>query len=99
MCRASSTHTAPGGRMAGELDGRAALVTGATSGIGRATARRLASEGARVALIGRDAETLAEVARNVKDAGGEAMEVRADVTIEREAQRAVEEAVKHFGGL
>jgi NAD(P)-dependent dehydrogenase (short-subunit alcohol dehydrogenase family) len=85
--------------MAGELDGRVALVTGATSGIGRATARRLAEVGARVALVGRDAETLADVARNVKDAGGEAMEVRADVTIEREAQRAVEEAVEHFGGL
>jgi NAD(P)-dependent dehydrogenase (short-subunit alcohol dehydrogenase family) len=85
--------------MAGELDGRVALVTGATSGIGRATARRLASEGARVALVGRDAETLADVARSVKDAGGDATEVRADVTLEAEAQRAVEETVEHFGGL
>jgi NAD(P)-dependent dehydrogenase (short-subunit alcohol dehydrogenase family) len=85
--------------MAGELDGRVALVTGATSGIGRATAQRLAAEGARVALVGRDAESLAEVARNVKDAGGDAFEVRADVTIEREAQRAFEDAVEHFGGL
>ncbi len=40
--------------MAGELEGRAALVTGATSGIGRATALRFAEAGARVALVGRD---------------------------------------------
>jgi NAD(P)-dependent dehydrogenase (short-subunit alcohol dehydrogenase family) len=85
--------------MAGELDGRVALVTGATSGIGRATAQRLASEGARVALVGRDAETLAEVARQVGDAGGEAAEIRADVTLEREARRAVEETIERFDGL
>jgi NAD(P)-dependent dehydrogenase (short-subunit alcohol dehydrogenase family) len=85
--------------MAGELDGMVALVTGATSGIGRATARRLAAEGARVALVGRDADTLAEVARQVREADGEASEVRADVTLEREAQRAVEETIERFGGL
>jgi NAD(P)-dependent dehydrogenase (short-subunit alcohol dehydrogenase family) len=85
--------------MAVELDGRVALVTGATSGIGRATAQRLASEGARVALVGRDAETLAEVARQVGDAGGEAAEIRADVTLDGEARRAVEEAIERFGGL
>ncbi len=85
--------------MALELDGRVALVTGATSGIGRATAQRLASEGARVALVGRDAETLAEVARQVGDAGGEALEVRADVTLDGEARRTVEETIERFGGL
>jgi NAD(P)-dependent dehydrogenase (short-subunit alcohol dehydrogenase family) len=85
--------------MAGELDGRVALVTGATSGIGRATAQRFASEGARVVLVGRDAETLAEVASQVRDAGGEAWEVSADVMSEAHARRAVEETVEHFGGL
>ena len=85
--------------MAGELDGRIALVTGATSGIGRATARRFAAEGARVALVGRDAETLSEVAGGVRGAGGEALEVNADVTSESHARRAVGETVEHFGGL
>jgi NAD(P)-dependent dehydrogenase (short-subunit alcohol dehydrogenase family) len=85
--------------MARELEGRAALVTGATSGIGRATALRFAEEGARVALVGRDAETLSEVAGQVSERGGGGLEVRADVTVEADARRAVEEAVEKFGGL
>jgi NAD(P)-dependent dehydrogenase (short-subunit alcohol dehydrogenase family) len=85
--------------MAEEFDGRAALVTGATSGIGRATALGLASEGARVALVGRNAEGLLEVAEQIRARGGEAFEVRADVTIEEDAARAVSEAVEQLGGL
>jgi len=85
--------------MARDLEGRAALVTGATSGIGRATALRFAEAGARVALVGRDAETLSEVARQARERGGEGMEVRADVMVEEDARRAVEAAVEKFGGL
>ena len=57
--------------MARDLEGRAALVTGATSGIGRATALRFAEAGARVALVGRGAEDLKEVAGQVAERGGE----------------------------
>lgn len=82
-----------------ELDGKVALVTGATSGIGRATALRFASAGARLALVGRDAEALAQVAAEVGRAGGESLEIRADVTSEEEATRAVGQAVEWCGGL
>ena len=82
-----------------ELDGRVALVTGATSGIGRATALRLAGAGARVALVGRNAETLRSVAAEIKELGGEALEVDADVTSEGDARRAVSETVEKFGAL
>ena len=82
-----------------ELKGRVALVTGATSGIGRATALRFADAGARVALVGRSNEGLSEVAEQIKASDGEAVRVRADVMVEEDARRAVAEAVEHLGGL
>ena len=85
--------------MAGELEGRVALVTGATSGIGHATALRFAGAGARVALVGRDGESLSRTASEVSERGGEAVEIQADVTVEADARRAVESAAERFGGL
>ncbi|HYN85228.1 MAG TPA: glucose 1-dehydrogenase [Pyrinomonadaceae bacterium] len=85
--------------MGRDLEGRVALVTGATSGIGRATALRFAGAGARVALVGRGEEALAGVAEEVTGAGGEAHGIRADVTSEDDARRAVGETLERFGRL
>src|SRR4029077_5937182 len=62
-----------------DLSGRRALVTGGTSGIGRATAEALAHEGARVLISGRSEARGAEVVAAIKAAGGEAEFVRADL--------------------
>ena len=59
---------------------RVAAVTGASRGIGRETARQLAAEGARVVLVARSEERLAEAARECEEAGGEAATLVLDVT-------------------
>jgi NAD(P)-dependent dehydrogenase (short-subunit alcohol dehydrogenase family) len=85
--------------MGRELEGKVALVTGATSGIGRATALRCAEEGARVALVGRNAEALATVAGETRTHRVEALELKADVTNEADAERAIAETLEKFGRL
>jgi NAD(P)-dependent dehydrogenase (short-subunit alcohol dehydrogenase family) len=82
-------------RMRG-LDGKRALVTGAARGIGRATAERLASEGARVALVDVDAEPLDEAVAAI---GSAALALRADVRDEAAVRDAVERAAAAFRGL
>ncbi|HEX8635584.1 MAG TPA: glucose 1-dehydrogenase [Pyrinomonadaceae bacterium] len=82
-----------------ELKDKIALVTGASSGIGRATAFKFAAAGARVALVGRDGEALEAVAVEIVKLGGEAFAVAADVTKEPDAERAMSESVERFGGL
>jgi NAD(P)-dependent dehydrogenase (short-subunit alcohol dehydrogenase family) len=72
------------------------LITGGASGIGLATARRFVAEGARVALLDRDAEKLASVAREL---GNASVSLRADVTNEAEVETAVNQAVADLGGL
>lgn len=82
---------------AGRLDGRVALVTGAASGIGRATSKRLATEGASVLVT--DIADGEAVVREITDAGGTASYLRQDVTSEADWETAVREAQTRFGGL
>jgi NADP-dependent 3-hydroxy acid dehydrogenase YdfG len=85
--------------MTGVLTGKTALVTGASSGIGRSTALALAEAGAGVALVARRAERLKDLAAQIEAGGGRAFIRPADVTDEPDATGAVEDAVGHFGRL
>jgi len=85
--------------MPDRLDGTAALVTGASSGIGATTAVELSRHGAAVALAGRRAERLDELAKQIREAGGVAVPLRADVSSEEEANKLVERAVAELGRL
>jgi len=82
-----------------EMKGKVALITGASSGIGRATAIKFASEGAQVALVARRGDQLAEVVKKIQANGGEAQAIAADVTLEADIERAVRETVEAFGGI
>ncbi len=81
------------------LNGKVALVTGATSGIGRATAIEMASCGAHVCLAGRDERALAEVLGIITGSGGIAHSIHADLTIERDCEKAVADAASLDGRL
>jgi 3-oxoacyl-[acyl-carrier protein] reductase len=79
------------------LHGRACIVTGASGGIGKATAVALAGEGARVLLVGRRAEALAELASACERAGGQGEALVLDVTDVDAGERALEACLGRFG--
>jgi NAD(P)-dependent dehydrogenase (short-subunit alcohol dehydrogenase family) len=83
----------------GVLANKVAIVTGASSGIGRAAARLFASEGASLVVVARRQSALEELLSNIEAAGGRAVAVVGDVSEEATAARAVEMAVSTFGGL
>jgi NAD(P)-dependent dehydrogenase (short-subunit alcohol dehydrogenase family) len=79
--------------------GKVALVTGAASGIGRATALAFAAEGARVAILDRTAVALRETEAALKQAGGEVLVIASDVSIPEQVEAAVAQVVERFGRL
>ncbi len=81
------------------LDGKVALVTGAGGGIGRATALRLAAEGAAVAVLGRRRASVEETADAIVAAGGDALPLVGDVAAPDDAAEAVERTTSDLGGL
>ena len=83
----------------GRLKGKVAAVTGAASGIGRASAERFAAEGARVVVADLDADAAEEAARAIVENGGEATHVRCDVARAEDAKGMVEAAVERYGKL
>jgi NADP-dependent 3-hydroxy acid dehydrogenase YdfG len=85
--------------MAGPLDGTVALVTGASSGIGEATARTLTELGAAVSLVARRKERLDQLAAEITAKGGRAVALETDVTQREQAEAAVEQTVKDLGRL
>jgi NADP-dependent 3-hydroxy acid dehydrogenase YdfG len=85
--------------MTDKLSGCVALVTGASSGIGQATATELASLGAKVVIVARRKERLDELVARIRDTGGTAHAIAADITDEAEAQQTVAEAVALHGRL
>jgi NADP-dependent 3-hydroxy acid dehydrogenase YdfG len=82
-----------------KLNGTVALVTGASSGIGEATAVALAEEGATVALAARRKDRIDALAARITDAGGHALAIESDVTSQEQAQALVEKTVAELGRL
>jgi 3alpha(or 20beta)-hydroxysteroid dehydrogenase len=85
--------------MAQRFEGKVALITGGAGGIGRATAERFASEGARVVLVDIDGSALDDAASMVESAGGEVCTIEADVSQSEDVERYVERAIQQFGAI
>ncbi len=82
-----------------ELSGKVALITGASSGIGRATALAFAAAGSRLALLSRSQESLQRVVAEIAQQGGESIILPVDVTDTEQCRGAVAQTVDHFGRL
>ncbi|MBQ9321628.1 MAG: SDR family NAD(P)-dependent oxidoreductase, partial [Eubacterium sp.] len=81
----------------GQLDGKVAIITGSTSGMGRDTAYRFAAEGAKVVITGRNEARAKEAADKIKAAGGEAIYVIADTSDLASAQKIFDATMAAYG--
>lgn len=81
------------------LEGKKAIVTGGAGGIGRATSLALAAEGAAVAVVDLNAAAAEAVAAEIRDAGGTALALAADVSSEADIERVVADTAREFGGI
>jgi NAD(P)-dependent dehydrogenase (short-subunit alcohol dehydrogenase family) len=82
-----------------EFANKILLITGATSGIGKATALRFAEAGAAVAAVGRDETALTELQKQIEAAGGKCVAIRADLATEAETDAVVAKTLEHLGGI
>jgi NAD(P)-dependent dehydrogenase (short-subunit alcohol dehydrogenase family) len=82
-----------------QFTGKVAFVTGATSGIGQACAMAFANEGANVVCVGRKTEALQDIEARIRELGAQPLTIKADLSRDQEAQSAVEESVRVFGGI
>lgn len=82
-----------------EFAAKNVLITGATSGIGKATALRFAQGGANIAAVGRNEAALVELEKQIDTLGAQYLTIRADVAKEKQTEHAVSETVEHFGGI
>ena len=87
------------GGVMGRLEGKVAIVTGAASGIGRASASLFAREGARLVIVDQNAESLNETARAIARDGGTVQAFAADIGREENVKAYVDRALEEFGGL
>ena len=82
-----------------ELQGKIALVTGAGSGIGKATALKLAAEGAKVAVLSRTESEVLQTCKEIVAAGGQSIELTADTSDEGQMRIAIDKMIETFGGI
>ena len=85
--------------MAATFEGKVILITGASEGIGRALALKLAAQGAKLAVSARSENRLIELVGECERRGSEAIAIPCDVSVEDQCQRLVRETVERFGGL